>query len=48
MANKENVIKEKSYDFALDVVKVYKTLTMEQREFVLSKLHYSSSLFILK
>jgi len=34
---KENVIKEKSYAFALRVIKAYKFLTKEQREFVLSK-----------
>ena len=34
---KENVIKEKSYAFALRMVKAYKFLSSEQREFVLSK-----------
>ena len=34
---KENVIKEKSYVFALRMVKAYKFLTAEQKEFVLSK-----------
>ena len=34
---KENVIKEKSYVFALRMVKAYKFLSSEQREFVLSK-----------
>jgi four helix bundle protein len=34
---KENVIKEKSYAFALRMIKAYKFLTAEQREFVLSK-----------
>lgn len=34
---KENVIKEKSYLFALRIVNAYKFLTKEQREFVLSK-----------
>jgi len=34
---KENVIKEKSYTFALRIIKVYKYLSEEQREFVLSK-----------
>ena len=33
----ENVILRKSYDFALRVVKIYKFLTIEQKEFVLSK-----------
>ncbi|MEI8203599.1 MAG: four helix bundle protein [Bacteroidota bacterium] len=32
-----NVIKEKSYLFALHVIRVYKVLSSEQREFVLSK-----------
>ena len=37
MDNKENVLKDKSYKFALRVVKLYKHLTEEKREFVLSK-----------
>jgi len=32
-----NVIKEKSYVFALRMIKAYKFLTTEQKEFVLSK-----------
>ena len=32
-----NIIKEKSYAFALRIVKAYKYLTQEQREFILSK-----------
>ncbi|PKP18865.1 MAG: four helix bundle protein [Bacteroidetes bacterium HGW-Bacteroidetes-15] len=34
---KENVIKTKSYAFALRVIKLYKFLCEEKREFVLSK-----------
>jgi len=34
---KENIIKDKSYAFALRMIKAYKYLTQEQREFVLSK-----------
>ena len=34
---KGNVIKEKSYAFALRIIKAYKFLTVEQKEFVLSK-----------
>jgi four helix bundle protein len=34
---KENVVKEKSYAFALLIVKIYKKLSNEQREFILSK-----------
>jgi len=34
---KENIIKEKSYAFALRVIKAYKFLTQEQREFIISK-----------
>jgi four helix bundle protein len=34
---KDNVIKEKSYLFALRMVKAYRYLTQEQREFILSK-----------
>lgn len=34
---KENVIKNKSFDFALKVVKLYQYLVGEKREFVLSK-----------
>lgn len=33
----DNLIKEKSYTFALRVIKAYKYLTSEQKEFVLSK-----------
>jgi four helix bundle protein len=32
-----NVVKEKSYTFALRIIKAYKYLSQEQREFVLSK-----------
>jgi len=34
---KKNIIKEKSFGFALRIVKLYKFLCNEQREFVLSK-----------
>lgn len=34
---KNNVIKDKSFGFALRVVKLYKYLTTEQKEYVLSK-----------
>ena len=34
---KNNVVQEKSYAFASRVVKLYKVLTVEHREFVLSK-----------
>ena len=34
---KKNVIKEKSYKFALRVIKAYKFLSEDKREFVLSK-----------
>ncbi len=34
---KRNIVKEKSFDFALRIVKLYKYLCNEQREFVLSK-----------
>ena len=34
---KENIIKDKSYAFALRVIKAYKFLSEKQREFVLSK-----------
>jgi four helix bundle protein len=33
----ENVIKVKSFDFAVRIIKLYKTLATEQKEFVLSK-----------
>ena len=35
--NKENIISEKSYAFALRIIKAYKYLSVEEREFVLSK-----------
>lgn len=34
---KENVIKDKSFAFAIRIVKLYKYLVKEKREFVLSK-----------
>lgn|SRR5690554_504353 len=34
---RRNIVKEKSFAFALDVVEAYKYLTSERREFVLSK-----------
>lgn len=37
MENKENVLKDKSYKFALRIVKLYKHLAEEKKEFVLSK-----------
>ena len=37
MDNKENVLKDKSYKFALRIVKLYKHLTEDKKEFVLSK-----------
>ena len=35
--SKENVLREKSYSFALRIVKAYKYLIAEKKEFVLSK-----------
>jgi four helix bundle protein len=37
MSNKPNVLKEKSYAFALRIVRMFKHLSQEKREFVLSK-----------
>ena len=34
---KENVVRDKSFDFALRIVEVYKTLAMDKKEFVLSR-----------
>lgn len=34
---KENIIKEKSYKFAIRVVRMYQTITKRSREYVLSK-----------
>jgi four helix bundle protein len=34
---KENVVREKSYDFALRIVEAYKILANDRKEFVLSK-----------
>ncbi|MBI5326341.1 MAG: four helix bundle protein [Ignavibacteriae bacterium] len=34
---KENVIKEKSFDFAVSIVKLYKFLVSNKKEFVLAK-----------
>lgn len=37
MKEKPNIILEKSYNFSLRIVKMYKFLTQEQKEFVLAK-----------
>lgn len=37
MYDKDNLIKVKSYEFALRIIKLYKYLSEEKREFVLSK-----------
>ncbi len=37
MENKENPLKAKSYKLALRIIKLYKFLTEEKREFILSK-----------
>jgi four helix bundle protein len=34
---KENVIRKKSFDFALDIVHLYKIISNERKEFVISK-----------
>lgn len=34
---RENIIKDKSFDFAVRIVNLYKHLSQEKREFVLSK-----------
>ena len=34
---KENIIQKKSYAFALNMISLYKLLTLEKKEFVLSK-----------
>ncbi|HDH11137.1 MAG TPA: four helix bundle protein, partial [Nitrospirae bacterium] len=33
----DNVVQQKSYDFALRIIRLYKFLVEEQKEFVLSK-----------
>ncbi len=37
MTKKENVIQDKSYEFALQIVKLFKYLQEEKKEFILSK-----------
>jgi four helix bundle protein len=37
MEKKENIVMKKSYSFALRIIKLYKYLITEQKEFVLSK-----------
>lgn len=37
MMGRENVVRDKSYGFALRMIKAYKYLAVSQREFVLSK-----------
>ena len=33
----ENIVQKKSYDFALKIIRIYKYLSQEKKEFVLSK-----------
>ncbi len=33
----ENLIKEKTYNFALEIIELYKFLNFEKKEFVISK-----------
>ncbi len=37
MEGRENVLKDKSYKFALRIIKLYKHLIEEKKEYVLSK-----------
>lgn len=37
MGKKRNIVKEKSFDFALQVINVYKLLVKEKKEYVMSK-----------
>ncbi len=37
MYRKENIVMNKSYVFALRIIKLYKYLTVEQKEYILSK-----------
>lgn len=34
---KENIIKKKSFDFAVDIVSLYKDLILSQKEYVMSR-----------
>lgn len=33
----DNIIREKSYDFSLKIIEIYRGLTIDKREFILSK-----------
>ena len=37
MKSNQNIILEKSFEFALDIIEIYKCLAKEQKEFILSK-----------
>jgi four helix bundle protein len=37
MSEKKSIIKEKSFQFALRIIKIYKYLTEEKKEYILSK-----------
>ena len=37
MAMKENIIKNKTFEFSLQIIKLYRFLCMSKKEFVLSK-----------
>ncbi len=34
---KDNIVQKKSYEFALEIIKLYKFLTQEKKEFILAK-----------
>jgi four helix bundle protein len=37
LKSNQNIILEKSFEFALDIIEIYKCLAKEQKEFILSK-----------
>lgn len=37
MSEKKSILKDKSFDFALKIIEVYKYLTINQKEYILSK-----------
>jgi hypothetical protein len=42
-----NIVKEKSFQFALDIIKLYQYLTKEKKEFI-AKLHPVKSIILKK
>ena len=45
---KDNIIQEKSYGFALKIIKLHKYLSQEKKEYILSKQYYVAAHLLVK